>query len=161
MPSLEQLESLPLFHRETISDSHLDMMGHMNVRHYMALFDDASWGFFASFGMDETYCRTSGNGGFALQHFIQYLAEVRAGETVSIRSRILARSAKRVHFVHFMINETAGRLAATLEVLGAHADMTLRRITPYPAEIAEKIDVILMEQRQLCWQAPVCGVIRP
>jgi acyl-CoA thioester hydrolase len=161
MPTIEQLESLPLFHRDTISDSHLDVMGHMNVRHYMALFDDAAWRFFASFGMDEPYCRSSGNGGFALQHFVQYLAEVRAGETVAIRSRVLARSAKRIHFMHFMINETTGKLAATLEVLGAHADMNLRRIAPYPAPIAEKIDAILLEQRQLDWQAPVCGVIRP
>lgn len=161
MITLEQLETLPLFHRAVIPKSYLDAMGHMNVRWYMALFDTAAWGFFASFGMDEEYFYAENAGGFALKQFARYLAEVRAGETVAIRTRALGRSAKRIHFMHFMFNETTGQLAATLEVLGAHADMALRRTTPFPAHIIAKIDVILSEQGKLDWDAPVCGVIRP
>jgi acyl-CoA thioester hydrolase len=158
---MQQLEDLPRIHQAIISDEQLDMMGHLNIRWYMAIFDDAAWKFFASFGMDEAYFQTSKCGGFALRHFVSYLAEVRVGETVAVRTRILGRSAKRIHFMHFMINETNGKLAATLEAVGTHADMIKRRSTPYPAEIAQRIDVILLEQSQLDWQAPLCGVIRP
>ena len=149
MLSLAQVEQLPLFHRETIPESYLDEMGHMNIRWYMALFDEAGWGFFSSFGMTFDYCKTEQAGGFALQHFIRYLAEVRVGETVAIRSRMLARSAQRTHFMHFMINETTGKLAATLEALGSHADMRIRRTSPYAPHLASRIDAIIEEQKQL------------
>jgi acyl-CoA thioester hydrolase len=157
----QQLELLPLFHRTRITNEYLDAMGHMNIRWYMAIFDDAAWKFFASFGMNEAYFQTERGGGFALQQFVQYLAEVREGETVAVRTRILGRSAKRVHFMHFMQNESTGHLACTLEVLGAHADMVTRRITPYPTRIARQIDAILLAHEQLNWDAPVCGVIHP
>ncbi len=40
-----QITQLPRFHHATIPESYLDVMGHMNIRHYMGLFDDAAWGF--------------------------------------------------------------------------------------------------------------------
>jgi len=158
-PSVEQVQQLPLSHRQPIPTEYLDTMNHMNVRWYMALFDTASWKFFAAFGMDADYY-AQGFGGFALKHFIQYLAEVRVGETVAIHSRILERSAKRIHFMLFMVNETTGKLAATLEALGSNADMRIRRTAPYPDDLAARIDGILAQHQQLDWDAPVSGVIQ-
>lgn len=161
MLSIVQVQQLPCFHRETIPPDYLDVMGHMNVRWYAALFDTAAWKFFESFGMDEDYYRAEQAGGFALKQFIQFLAEVRVGETVSVYGRVLGRSAKRVHFMLFMANETTGTLAATLEVLGSHADMRVRRTSPYPPQLAARIDTMLAEHHALGWDAPVCGVIAP
>lgn len=155
------LASLPLTHRITITDGYLDLMGHMNVRHYLGIFDDATWHFFAHFGMDHHYYTTSGNGSFALQQFIYYAAEVRADETVAIRSRLVARTDRRIHFIHFMVNETTDRLAATVEVLGSHADLRVRRTSPFPADIAAKQDALLAEHNRLTWPAPLCGAIAP
>ena len=159
MITIEQLEQLPLFFRDTIQEEHLDLMGHMNVRWYIALFDEAAWHFFDSIGMDKTYFEGEQAGGFALEQFIRYLAEVRAGETIAIRIRVLGRSAKRIHVMHFMINETTNKLAATMEVLGAHADMTVRRTSPYPPHIASRIDANMAEHSLLDWEAPVSGAI--
>ena len=159
--STEQLESLPLFHREIIPETYLDEMGHMNVRWYMALFDAAAWVFFASFGMDRNYNETSHSGGFALEHHIRYLAEVHVAETVAVRTRALGRSTKRIHFIHFLINESTGRLAATLEVVGAHADLVARRTTPFPPEVAARLDALVESHSRLPWPAPVCGVMGP
>lgn len=157
--TLSQLEQLPLTHRATVTDGHLDLMGHMNVRHYLGFFDDATWHLFAGFGMDHHYYTISGSGSFALQQFIFYLAEVRTDETIAIRSRLHGRTEKRIHFSHFMINESQGKLAATLEMLGSHANLTIRRTSPFPAPIAANIDSILKEQHQLDWPAPLCGAI--
>lgn len=159
MTSLDQLAALPVCHRATIPPEYQDAMGHMNVRWYMALFDEAGWRLFDSFGMDAEYYQQAQGGGFALKHFIHYLAEVHIGETVALRARVLGRSAKRVHFMLFMVNETRGVLAATLEGLGSHADMRLRRTAPYPPHIAAAIDALLAEHSALDWDAPVCGVI--
>ena len=159
--TLNQITQLPCLHRATIPEAFLDVMGHMNIRHYVGLFDDAAWGFFASFGMTEQYYKTSNSGAFALEQHIRYLAEVHVHETVAIYTRINGRTAKRIHFIHFMINETTGKLAATFEVVGSHANLETRRTSPFPPEIAAQIDQIAAKHRQLDWQAPLCGVMRP
>ena len=156
-----QIHQLPCFHRATIPEAYLDVMGHMNIRHYMGLFDDAAWDFFAAFGMDLAYYDGSSGGAFALEHHVRYLAEVHVGETVAIHTRVNGRTAKRIHFMHFMLNETTGKLAATLEVIASHANRDTRRTSPFPAEIASQIDQFVAEHSQLDWVAPLCGVMRP
>jgi acyl-CoA thioesterase FadM len=96
-----------------------------------------------------------------LQHFIHYLAEVRVGETVVIKGRLLGRSAngKRVHYLLFMINETTKRLAATMECLASHADLAIRRTAPYPPHLLEKIDAVIAEHVQLDWDVALSGAI--
>lgn len=160
MVSIEQLEALPLFHRAAISSDYLDEMGHMNVRWYIALFDQAAWNFFASIGLNQTYFEVERGGIFALQQFIRYLAEVRAGETIAIRTRLLGRSAKRAHFMQFMINESSGVLASTIEVLSSHVNLAVRRTSPFAPPLAEALDAYLAEHQQLAWEAPTCGIMQ-
>ena len=157
---LENIEVLALYHRETIPVDYLDAMGHMNVRWYMAIFDTAVWEFFKSYGLDQDYFEKEQSGVFALKHVIQYYAEVNRGETVAIRMRLLGRSDKRFHFMAFMINEITGKLASTLEVLGTHADLTIRKASPLAPAVAEQLDRKLAEDAALGWEAPVSGAIK-
>ena len=156
---LEDIEKLPVYHRETISKHYLDLMGHMNVRWYMALFDQAAWNYYYALGLNEDYFRRSQTGIFALKQFIQYYAEVHVDQTVSLRIRLLDRSDRRFHLMHFMINESTAKLAAILEILGTFADLKLRRSTAIPHGIAQKLDVQLESNRQLSWEPQPCGVI--
>jgi acyl-CoA thioester hydrolase len=154
-----QIARLPLYHRQTIPTEYIDAMGHMNVRWYMALFDNATWRFFDAMGLDDDYFERSHAGGFALKHFVSYWAEVQAGQTIAVHTRILGRSDKRFHFMHFMINETAGLTAAALEALGTHVDLRRRKSSPLPARIAKRFDTQMAEDRRLDWSAPICGAI--
>ena len=156
---LDRIEVLPLYHQETIPVDYLDAMGHMNVRWYMALFDTAIWQFFKSYGLDQEYFKKEKSGVFALKHFIQYFAEVNVEETVGLRIRLLGRSDKRFQFMVFMINETTGKLASTLEVLGTHADLKIRRASPLAPVIAKKFDEKLAEDQALGWEEPLSGAI--
>jgi acyl-CoA thioester hydrolase len=155
-----KLTLLPCYHREVIPEAYLDVMGHMNVRWYMALFDTSVWHFFKSHGLDETYFRQRKMGVFALKHIVQYFSEVKVGEGVGMHIRLLGRTEKRFHFMNFMVNETSGKLAATLEVMGTHADLTLRRAAAMPREIMQKFDIQIDEDSQLDWEAPISGVIQ-
>ena len=157
---VDKLALLPMYHHETIPETYLDAMGHMNVRWYMALFDTAAWNFFISHGLDENYFVQKQMGVFALKHFIQYFAEVKAGEAVIMRIRLLGRTEKRFHFMNFMINETTGRLSAVLEVLGTHADLKLRKAVPMPQDISQKFDTQIAADQQLDWEAPLSGAIK-
>jgi len=62
--------------------------------------------------------------------------------------------------MHFLVNETLNQLAATLESLGTHADMKLRRSAEMPPDVAALMDATLEKHSRLEWEAPVCGVIR-
>jgi len=157
---LALLKALPVYYRETIPAEYLDIMGHMNIRWYFEMFAKAGHEFFATHGLDPDYFEGQKAGLFALKHFIQYFAEVRVGQTVAVRTRLVGRSDKRFQIMHFMLNETTNQLAATFEALITHADLEIRRSAPMPEQIAEKLDATLAENETLDWEAPVCGVMR-
>jgi acyl-CoA thioester hydrolase len=160
MIPLVTLAALPAYHRKTIPADYQDLMGHMNIRWYFDLFARSGRKFFKFHGLDEAYFQDGKFGVFALKHFIQYFAEVRVGHTVDIHARLIARSEKRFHFMLFMINETTTQLASTFEALITHADLEIRRASPMPVKIAQKLDVTLAENETLDWDAPVSGAIR-
>jgi acyl-CoA thioester hydrolase len=153
----EQLEPLPVVYRAAVPDEYRDIMGHMNVRWYMVLYDDAGEALFKLFGQTAEYYQANGTGAFDLEHHLHYLAEVRIGDTIAIRARLLARTAKRLHYMLFMVNETRGLLSSTFECVNSHADLTTRRTAPYPPHIAEQIDALVAAHSRLPWAAPVCG----
>ncbi|MEM7114111.1 MAG: thioesterase family protein [Chloroflexota bacterium] len=158
---IEYVQQLPTDYRSTIPESYLDVMGHMNIRWYMALFNEGVLPFLQRIGLTQAYIDRENCGAFALEHFVRYLAEVHVGQTVTIHTRVVGRSAKRLHFMQFMANETTGSVAATLEILNSHADLAVRRTSPYPREITDKIDVLLAEHAQLTWEVPICGAMTP
>lgn len=153
------LTELPRYHRQTIPQEFMDKMGHMNVRYYMAVFDEATWSLFADYGMDDVYFSTTENGVFALKQFIQYLAEVKPGETVAVHTRMLGLTEKRFYLMHFMINHDTNELAATIECLITHANLKLRKAAPIPPEIAAGFRSRLARDRNLNWDSPVSGAM--
>ena len=154
------LSALPITYRAVIPDSFRDENDHMNVMWYVHLFDQAAGGFFQLFGIDRAYCEANRASTFALEQHVRYLREVRIGQAVTVRSRAVARSAKRFHFVQFLVIDETGELAATEEAVGTHMDMRLRRTAPMPPQISAAYDRILEEHARLPWPAPLCGVMR-
>ena len=156
---LQQIEQLPLIYRVTIPDRYRDKMGHMNMRYYLEVYDDAGDALFESFGLTPEFYRERGSGGFDLEHHIHYLNEVHIGDEVTIYARLLDRSAKRLHYMLFMVNESRKLLASTFECVNSYADLTVRKTAPYPESIAATLDSILAAHQQLGWEAPVSGVM--
>ena len=56
-------------------------------------------------------------GSFVLESHIRYLREVHVGNHITICSRALGRSSKRMHYIHFMTIDETGELAATFELV--------------------------------------------
>jgi acyl-CoA thioester hydrolase len=154
------LSTLPVTHKAIIPESYRDAMGHMNVMWYTHLFSQATGEVFKLCGLNREYFLGHRSGVFALKQLFSYHAEVLVGESVTIHSRVLGRSAKRIHMMHFMNKDQAGKLAATAEFLSTHIDMTVRRTSPLPAEIARTIDRLVEAHSRLGWEAPVSGALR-
>ncbi len=145
--SLDQLASLPVVYRAVIPPAYEDRNGHMNVRWYLALYDEAGDALYPMLGLTADYLATSGMSGFDLEHHLWYPAEVCIGDTVVIRARILARSSKLMHYLMFMENETRGVLSSIFECVNAHIDLNARRTAAFPAQVAAKIDALITSHR--------------
>ena len=159
MTNVDRMDLLPLpiTWQAVIPERYLDEMGHMNVAYYTHLFSDATGGFFEHFGMDRQYLEANQAGTFALEAHIRYLSEVRVGKRVTIRTRALGRTEKRLHFLHLMVLDEDAKLAATCEFIAAHIDMTIRRMSPLPEFIRQQFDQLLDEHHRLAWEPLLCG----
>ena len=145
--------------RATVPDSYRDSNGHMNVRWYIALFDDAGDTLHDWMGLTEAYHAAHGSGTFDLEYHVNFLSEVLPGEDVVVYVRLVAYSAKRLHYVMFLVNATRRKLAATLECINAFADLRDRRTAPWPAEVAAKLAAAVEADRQLDWSPPLSGAM--
>ncbi len=133
--SLDQLASLPAVYRAVIPPAYEDRNGHMNMRWYLAIYDEAGNVMYPMLGLTADYFAAWSAGGFDLEHHLWYFSEVRIGDTVVIRARILARSLKLFHYMMFMGNESQGMLSSLFECVHAHADLRARRTAPFPAQV--------------------------
>ncbi len=155
------LSGLPITYRQQIPENYRDEMGHTNVMWYTHLFSMAFDQFGALFGFTREYHEAHGSGSFALETHVRYLSEVLIDRHITIRSRAVGRSAKRLHYMHFMTIDETGALAAIYEGIGAHIDMSVRRMSPMPELLTSRYDALIKQHDAVGWPAPVCGVMHP
>ena len=156
---LEQITALGAVYRQVIPPDYEDENGHMNMRWYLAVYDEAWYPVAARFGVTDAYRRAHQVGGFDLEHHIHFLREVMIGDEIAVYVRLVKRTAKRVHYLMFLVNETRGTLASIFECVNSFGDMAQRKTIPFPDEIAAEIDALLAEHEALPWEPPVCGVM--
>ena len=75
-----------MVYRAVIPPAYEDRNGHMNVRWYLVLYDEAGDAMYPMLGLTAEYFAASGMGGFDLEHHLWYAAEVHIGDTVVIRA---------------------------------------------------------------------------
>ena len=120
-----------------------DVMGHLTTRHYVAMFDDASYHFlFEIFGWSGA---DAANGvGFAdVRHELNYAAEVGSGDLLEITGRLEQLGTKSVTVVYEMINLSRGEQAATLKSVAVCFDTNSRKAVPLPDAWRSRADAAL------------------
>ncbi|MGQ0633740.1 MAG: thioesterase family protein [Planctomycetaceae bacterium] len=160
MDSVSDMTSLPITHQAVIPADYRDGMGHMNVMWYTHLFARAMGGVFRLVGLDREYFQQNQAGVFALKQLFSYRVEVHVGDEITIRSRVLGRSERRMHIVQFMF-KGKDVLAATAETVSAHIDMRVRRTSPFPPHIAEAIDRLVVLHAALGAEPGSSGLLNP
>ena len=158
-PSAAQVRQLSPLGQHTVPEDWQDYNGHVNVRHYMTLYEIAGWPMFSLLGIDEDYFSERRLGIFDLEHHIYYLNELHVGDRVSLYGRFIARSAKRLHGMMFVVNDSRDLLSSSLEYVSSGANLEKRRTEAFPEDIGARIDELIGESDQLSWRAPICGAI--
>ncbi len=126
--------------RSTVWGTECDHMGHMNVRHYVGKFDDATWNFFSHIGLTPSFFRTTDRGMAAVEMNIEYKAELMTGDVITITSHLLEVKEKAIVFRHDLFNGETGQLAATIRLVAVHLDTVARRACAFSGELREQIE---------------------
>lgn len=120
----------------------IDWNGHMNVAYYVVAFDLATDQLFDMLGIGKTYRKASNCSSFTLELHVNYLKEIKEDEEFQINSYILGVDAKRLHVFHEMTHAISGEQVATNENMFVHIDMEMRRSSPFPGDLLEKLQCI-------------------
>jgi len=132
-------------YRGVVYPWHCDHMGHMNVMYYVGKFDEATWQMFAAIGVTPAYMRDNNRGVAAVRQNISYRRELLAGDLITIYTGILEIAPKTIHFYHEMRNDGPQAIAATTVISGVHMDTQIRKVCPFPQEIIERAQQLIVE----------------
>lgn len=122
-------------YRGTIFPWECDFFDHVNVRHYVAKFDEATWQFMAHFGMTPAYFKSTQTGIFNIEHDIKYKRELFSGDLITVKSELLEVGQKIIKYRHVLIKAENQEVAAEMYVRAAYVELKTRHSTNFPKAI--------------------------
>lgn len=158
LPTYDDLAALTAYNEWRVPVAFEDINGHMNVRHYIGI---------ASEGLDDSLVEVGiptnwaekGFAVFSAEHHLTYVNELLTGDQVSVRVRLIGRSERAIHAVVYLLDDTRQQLAYVMEEVFLHIDMATRKTSPWPSEIAEKVDARIAEDAALSFEPGLSGSI--
>lgn len=138
------VDAAPLsLHRAIVRKEWVDYNGHLNDAYYMVIFSKATDAFMDYIGMDDAARQSTNTSLFTLEGHINYLLEVKEGESVEIRTRLVRHDAKRLQLYHEMFRPGYGDPVAAAEFMLLHVDTAGgAKSAPFRPEIAAKLQEI-------------------
>jgi acyl-CoA thioester hydrolase len=137
--------------RGSVLPEWIDVNEHMNVAYYVLAFDEAVDSLWEKFGITEDYVNVSSSSTFAVESHITWQRELAVNEPYIISSQLLAYDSKRIHQIMRMYHAEKMFLAATAEWLNLHVDMDVRKVSPWPDPIIERIAAFAARQGDWGW----------
>jgi acyl-CoA thioester hydrolase len=119
-----------------------DTMGHMNVRHYMAMLDDAS---FHLLGHLTGVEKDKSLGWADVRHEIDYKHETPAGTLITVRSRVIRVGRTSVTYGHSLEDTLEGEVHAESTVISVRFDLVQRKAIELDPETRRRAEALLAE----------------
>jgi acyl-CoA thioester hydrolase len=158
-PTYEQLAALPAYAEQPVPIAFEDNNGHLNVRHYLGIGSEGLDESLVSLGIPTNWPLTAGHACFSAEHHVTYIAELRTGDRMSVRVRLLGRSERAAHALVYILDETDQQLSAVFEEIFLHIDLSTRRTAAWPDDIAKAMDERIADQAALDWPADTRGCL--
>jgi len=119
----------------------IDYNGHMNMAYYNVLFDRGSDEASESIGLGPAYARERKFTIYTAEIHLCYVRELHLGDRVTVSYQLLDHDEKRMH-AYQEIHHSDGWLAATMESLSLHIDMSGPKVAPFPADILANVEAM-------------------
>ncbi|WP_207100130.1 carnitine 3-dehydrogenase [Paracoccus shandongensis] len=139
LPAPGERGGLPITVLRQVPVGWTDYNGHMNETHYLEAASQATDRFMEMIGADAAYV-AAGRSYFTVESHIRHLDEIHAGERLTITTQVLSGQGKRLHLFH-RLWRGEGTLAATVETMLLHTDLSTRRTSAPDAAVAERLSV--------------------
>ena len=117
----------------------IDYNGHLNMAYYNVLFDRAVDETYELLGVGADYAKMRRQSIFTAEVHVRYLRELHAGDPVRVTFQLIDFDAKRLHYFEQLFHAADGWVSATSENLSLHVDMTSRKASAFPTEIATRL----------------------
>jgi acyl-CoA thioester hydrolase len=129
--------------RGLVYPSQCDAMGHMNVQHYLAAFDQAMWHLAHELGYRKPAGPNGGHGWADVRHVVEYRRELPAGTLYRISSGVDKVGRSSLVTRHRMIEMESGALAAECEMTSVYFDLAARASAPLPQSLGDAARALL------------------
>jgi acyl-CoA thioester hydrolase len=120
----------------------IDYNGHLNMAYYNVLFDRSLDQFFDMLGIGQNYLVARNNSTMTAECHVRYLREVHQGDPLHVHVHLIAADEKRLHTFEELRHAGEGWTSATSENMTLHVDMGVRKVAPFPADIAARIQAV-------------------
>lgn len=156
-PSFAQLAALPAYSEQVVPSAFEDVNGHLNIRHYLGIASEGLDESMVDLGIPQNWPTVAQQAVFSAEHHLTYLAELRTGDRISVRVRLIGRSERAAQVVAYLVDETHERLSYVMEEIFLHVDMGTRRTSPWPADVAAALDARIAQEQALAWAPALSG----
>lgn len=127
-------------HRGSVFPWECDFNGHMNVRFFVAKFDEGTWNFVTRLGMGRDYMVEHRRGSMSVEQNLRYKRELLVGDALYVESWIEDVADKRFVINHAMYHQASGELSAECRITAIHVDLDKRKACLFPADIRAILD---------------------
>ncbi|MDQ3235041.1 MAG: acyl-CoA thioesterase [Pseudobdellovibrionaceae bacterium] len=121
------MESAQYHFTTVVQSSMVDGQGHLNHAYYLTVFEEARWDICLTQGMTLEKMHERGIGLVVIEANIQYRREVRAGDTLHIKTRFLDVH-RKIWRVEQTMENAAGTACSMLQLKGSMFDLKERKI---------------------------------
>jgi acyl-CoA thioester hydrolase len=128
-------EGTVVTYRGVVYPAQCDAMGHMNVQHIVAAFDQAIWHLVHELGYRSSWVTERHRGWADVRYLINYHRELRAGELFYVTSGVVRVGNSSLVTLHQVRQAESGEIAADTETTSVYFDLTARKSVSLPADI--------------------------
>lgn len=129
--------------RGLVYPAQCDAMGHMNVQHYIAAFDQAMWHLVHEIGYRKPAGPNIGHGWADVRHVVEYRRELAAGMLYRVASSVEKVGRSSLVTRHRMFELDSGELAAECEMTSVYFDLAARVSAPLPQSLGDAARALL------------------
>ena len=116
--------------------------GHIDASRFLLLFDHATDAFRERLGIGRAYGHSCSRAVFVAEAHLTYAKEVRPGDAVRIRTRLLSAAPRKAHVFHEMRRNGDADVAATAELLLIHVDRLDGRAVAFSTDVLDRMHAI-------------------
>ncbi|MDX1485822.1 MAG: thioesterase family protein [Alphaproteobacteria bacterium] len=134
--------------RAVVFPAQCDHLGHMNVRYYAHIFDDASFHCWANIGINFEDMHAQGAVTVVAHTATDFIREVVAGSLVRVESAFVKLGTKSATYHQRLINAETGVLHARQRQVEAFINFESRKSVAIPDAFRDKITAALVEDAE-------------